>query len=792
MSTVNTHQFPHGDILVVDDTQSDLKLLSGILREAGYTVRPASDGELALRSVQAKLPDLILLDIQMPALDGYEICRRLKDSEDTRDIPVIFISVKTSPVDKAKAFGIGGVDYITKPFDPEEVLARVATHLALWRTQKEIREKNKQLQQEITERKRAEKRIEHLNQVLRAIRNVNQLIAREKGPDRLLKGTCDNLVQTRGYYNAWIALLDEKRNVVTTAESGLGKDFLPMADLLNAGTLTDCGQKALGQAEVVVTKDPRSTCTDCPLSDQYRGRGAMTVRLEYQGKLYGLLSASILRLFLEDQEERFLFQDIASDIAFALHDMELEEEHKRAEEALRESEEKYRSLVDSTEDSIYLVDEDCTYLFVNEKHLSRLSLPRDEVIGRGYGEFHSKEEAKEFAKKVKEVFVTDKSLSYEYGSERDGGYFIRSLSPLIGPDGRTTAVTVVSKDITERKQAEEALREARDYLEKLVNYANAPIIVWDPEFKITRFNHAFQHLTGYKDEEVIDKELSILFPEESRDESMSKIERTLQGEYWDSVEIPIVRKDGDIRIALWNSANIYAEDGTTLIATIAQGTDITTRKQAEENLTASLREKELLLQEIHHRVKNNMQVISSLLKLQAATIKDETLREPFRDSEHRVRAMALVHEKLYQAKDFTHIPFKDYLTSLIRYLYQSSTPKAGTIELVTEIEELPLTITHAIPCGLIVNELLSNALTHAFPGERTGTITIGLRSPEPHTYELTVSDDGIGLPETIDLKTTTSLGLHLVTILVEDQLKGEIMVERTGGTTFHIVFGVPE
>jgi len=162
LSDINTHHFPHRDILVVDDNTSDLKYLSSILREAGYTVRPASDGELALRSVRAKLPALILLDIKMPGLDGYEVCRRLKAAEDTRGIPVIFISAKTSPLDKVKAFGCGGVDYISKPFDPDEVLARVATHLALWKAQKEVEEKNLQLRQEIVERMRAEEGLEHL------------------------------------------------------------------------------------------------------------------------------------------------------------------------------------------------------------------------------------------------------------------------------------------------------------------------------------------------------------------------------------------------------------------------------------------------------------------------------------------------------------------------------------------------------------------------------------------------------------------------------------------------------
>ena len=157
MKAVNRGPASTGDILIVDDTPSDLKLLSDILKKAGYTVRAASDGELALRSVQARLPALILLDIKMPAPDGYEVCRRLKDSEDTMGIPVVFISVETDPMKKVKAFGLGGVDYITKPFESEEVLARVATHLARWKAQKENEKRNLQLQQQIAERKRAEK-----------------------------------------------------------------------------------------------------------------------------------------------------------------------------------------------------------------------------------------------------------------------------------------------------------------------------------------------------------------------------------------------------------------------------------------------------------------------------------------------------------------------------------------------------------------------------------------------------------------------------------------------------------
>jgi PAS domain S-box-containing protein len=166
---------------------------------------------------------------------------------------------------------------------------------------------------------------------------------------------------------------------------------------------------------------------------------------------------------------------------------------------------------------------------------------------------------------------------------------------------RTAELTKLNKElrreITERVRAEEALGETRDYLEKLINYANAPIIVWDPGFRIIQFNHAFEHLTGYTASQVIGQELRILFPEASREESLNKIVRTLRGEYWEVVEIPILRRDGSTRLALWNSANIYAEDGTTLLATIAQGTDITDRKRAEEELRKHREHLEELVEE---------------------------------------------------------------------------------------------------------------------------------------------------------------------------------------------------
>lgn len=200
---------------------------------------------------------------------------------------------------------------------------------------------------EMTERRqRAEEKIEHLNLVLRAIRGVNQLMVRERDRDRLLQGACDNLIEARGYHNAWIALLDEAGGFVTTAEAGLGDDSPLMVRQLKRGKLPSCAPKALAQSGVVVVKDPALSCADCPLSAKYVGRGGMSIRLEHGGKVCGLLVVSMPAQFIADEEEQDLFNEVAGDIAFALHNMEVEEARKRAEEELRKHREHLEEMVE--------------------------------------------------------------------------------------------------------------------------------------------------------------------------------------------------------------------------------------------------------------------------------------------------------------------------------------------------------------------------------------------------------------------------------------------------------------
>jgi len=212
--------------------------------------------------------------------------------------------------------------------------------------------------------------------------------------------------------------------------------------------------------------------------------------------------------------------------------------------------------------------------------------------------------------------------------------------------------------------------------------------------------------------------------------------------------------------------------------------------QRQQALQASLEEKEVLLREIHHRVKNNLQVISSLLNLQAGYIEDERYAEMFKESQERVKSMALVHEKLYQSKDLARVDFAGYIESMVQELRRSYGSEGAGIGIKTEVENIRLGVDYAIPCGLIINELVSNSLKHAFPQGEGGEVRIAMRQVGEDGIELEVSDNGAGISESVEVRNSESLGLRLVSILAEEQLGGEMELDRNEGTRFRIRFRV--
>jgi two-component sensor histidine kinase/ligand-binding sensor domain-containing protein/PAS domain-containing protein len=261
--------------------------------------------------------------------------------------------------------------------------------------------------------------------------------------------------------------------------------------------------------------------------------------------------------------------------------------------------------------------------------------------------------------------------------------------------------------------------------------------------------------------------------------------RALNGEKTTLDNVEIHRPDKIIPLEVWGTP-IYDEQGNIIYA-LAAFQDITYRKQAEAKLLKSLREKELLLQEVHHRVKNNLQVICSLLDLQFQMLNDPKLREVLQESYNRIRSMALVHEKLYESTSLEEINFKDCIESLICFLIQSYGTNLDLIQLNLRIAPAFLSIDTAIPCALIINELVSNSLKYAFPNQSSGLIEVVFKAESNHQYTLRVKDNGVGFPQSLNFETTQSLGLQLIKILTQ-QLEAELNLDQSQGIEFQFQF----
>lgn len=299
-------------------------------------------------------------------------------------------------------------------------------------------------------------------------------------------------------------------------------------------------------------------------------------------------------------------------------------------------------------------------------------------------------------------------------------------------------------------------------------------------------NPKFEQMFGYGTGELDEKPVSIVnYGEQPQEVAVQLISTIIEkGEH--TYEIHNVKKDGT---PFWCEATTsifeHPDYGPVLVA-VQQ--DISDRKEAQEKLKSSLAEKELLLKEIYHRVKNNLQVIYSLLNLQSRSLADSTAQSVLRDSQSRIRAMALVHEQLYQSKDLAKIELADYAKSLAHSLLDTYRVTNPHVSIQLDIEAQQLNIETALPCGLILTELISNALKYAFPEGRSGKITVTSAASSEAQIMLMIQDDGIGLPSDFNLKTASSLGLRLVRNLAK-QVKGEILIlPETVGTKFQLSF----
>jgi PAS domain S-box-containing protein len=354
--------------------------------------------------------------------------------------------------------------------------------------------------------------------------------------------------------------------------------------------------------------------------------------------------------------------------------------------------------------------------------------------------------------------------------------------------GKPLRKTGIDLDISERKQAEEQLRHNEAQLRLALDAARMGFWDWNMQTGLVTWSSNFKELFGlapHTTEGPSETFLATVHPDD-RDRLYPGSLCSVDPNKSNDNEFRVVLPDGNIRWMQSKFQVFYDETGKP-IRMIGIDLDITERKFAETKLKNSLREKEVLLQEIHHRVKNNLQVIYSLLDLQSQHIDNQATLNIFQESQNRVRSMALVHEKLYQSKDFATLNFSEYIHNLIGYLFEVYRVDTNLITLEIDVEQVTLNIDMAIPCGLIINELVSNALKYAFVHGNKGTIKVALYSQVNNQLMLVVRDNGRGFSANWDLKEVKTLGLQLVNVLT-NQIDGILELDCSRGTEFRISF----
>jgi PAS domain S-box-containing protein len=361
-----------------------------------------------------------------------------------------------------------------------------------------------------------------------------------------------------------------------------------------------------------------------------------------------------------------------------------------------------------------------------------------------------------------------------------------TVSPMKDGEGNIIALSTIARDITESKRIEAALRESEARFHMMAD--TAPVMVWmaGPDTKRTFVNKRWLEFTGRAfEQELGDVWVSGVHSNDLQ-RCMETITTSFKTEQPFTMEYRLRRSDGEYRWVIDTGVPLFDHDGR-LSGYIGTCIDVTERKDMEDQLRKTVKEKESLLREVHHRVKNNLQVISSLLNLQAASIKDPQVAQLFRECQTRITSIALLHETLHRSKDLSCIRMSDYLRTLTGHVFRSYGVDPKNIALDLLVGDLEFDIDTGMTCGLIVEELVSNCLKHAFVGGKGGRIQIELQAQDEGAYLLQVSDDGVGIPKNGVLHNPDSLGLELVTLLAE-KLEGAVELQSGQGTAWRIEF----
>jgi len=660
---------------------------------------------------------------------------------------------------------------------------------------------------DITKHKQAEKRIKRLNLMLRAIRNINQLIARERNRKRLLESICDNFVEVRGYQHTWLALLDEFGKFTMAVESGLGKNFLPMLKQMKHNKFPNCIRRVLMQSEVVVIKDPYSTCKDCPLADKYSGKEAMSIQLEYREKIYGLLSVSLPIDFTIGEEEQSLFKEVARDIAFALYNIELEEKRKKMEEIQRvlyqiatsthttkDINELFRAI---HQELNTILDAKNFFIALYDKENNAVSFPYH-IDEKDTFETYLAEKGGLTAYVIrndKSLLVTQKEVEklIRSGEVEDIGtpakiwlgVPLKIRGEVIGAivaQSYTDEAALGKKELEilkfvsnqiglsiERKRAEVALQKEKNELQKYLDVVKVIIVVIDADQRTTLINKRGCEILGYNEKEIIGKNWHDNFISgRNRNEVKTVSQKLMAGEI-ESVEYfenSVLTKAGEERIIAWHNTVLTDEAGN-IIGTLSSGEDITERKRAEAKIMYQNEQLKLAnekLKQLNGMKDNFISTVSHEFRTPLTSIKgsieillggiagsiDEKARELlFICNRNTDRLINLVNNLLDLQKIETgKIKMKKgplNLTVLAHKVIEEVQSFAHGNR-VTLKEDFPKKTIRVIGDKDRLSQVMYNLFSNAIKFSPDGEVTVGIKE-EKDLVKVSVFDTGIGIPQ---------------------------------------------
>jgi PAS domain S-box-containing protein len=456
----------------------------------------------------------------------------------------------------------------------------------------------------------------------------------------------------------------------------------------------------------------------------------------------------------------------------------------------KQTEIRYQRLFENASDGIFLM-EGAKFVECNDRVAEIYGYTKDEILGATPMDFSpefqpdGQKSSDKALKKINKVIDGEPQVFEWKHLKKDGTPIDTEVSLNRLELSEEVYVQAIVRDLTDQKKAQEKLRRSEELFRKLFLKAPGALIMVDKENRVKRVNQSFEELFGYSEEELIGKDIDkeIVSEEEYHSAPRMPGDDFKEGKFYQDV----VRytKEGEPRDILLGAIPVYLDDDP--IAGFGIYIDVTEQKENERKLKESLEEKRVLLEEIHHRVKNNLAIISGLLQLQAFETADEKTRNALNDSQLRIQSIGLVHELLYQSENFIDISFEEYITKLIETVKNTLPFDHQHIDVKIETGNFSLDINQAIPSAILINELVTNAYKHAFENGDSGTIWIRLEEVE-NEIKIVVEDDGIGLPEGFSIQDQSSIGMSLIQTLTQ-QLEGKLDYSTTAqGARFSVSF----